>query len=576
MKHIRIFSLILAALMSLTIMAGCQQGQSTEADKTAVSDSTQEATTPAASTEKPKEIKTYTAFLNGPALISGDEWDTTIGKKITELTGVRLIVDRPVGSDTRQKAGVIIASGDYPDLIWGGEASGEFIAAQAYAPLDDLIEKFGTNIKKSYRPSELMLLRQQQNKIFFISTLRASTDNLYPGAGFYLTRDVLESQGWPTVKTLSQYKQVIRDYVKKNPQSDGKTNIGFSLTTEGSRISSLQYGAARYLAGYANDGVTIIDENTFEAKLVMTQEFNLEYLRFMNEFWKEGLLDKEIFMQTTEQYNSKISAGRLVGFYDQRWSINNALLAVEKLQLYNKVPVALPIVFDNVKQERYRGPLTFVTSNGISISSKCKDPEGVIQFLDQIVSDEVSKLINWGIENEDYIYKDGKMYKSEEQWTNFNNPDYNRLKGIGIFDYLPAKEGLTDEVYGKYSDGSWVNPRNLEEYFQLKYRPDEKEILSAYSIKTFNDFFAPTYNAKYEVGWSLRSKLASDHAGKIAVEKSLETSTQYIPKIIMSKTQDEFDNSWKEYQAKLSKLDLKLYEEAITQMARDGSKYYKN
>lgn len=572
MKHLRIFSLVMAVFMLLTVMAGCGQNQNTEPDKTAVGEKTQQAAS-AETTDKPKEIKTFTAYVNGPALISGDDWETTIGKKITEITGVKLIVDRPVGSDTRQKPGVMIASGDYPDLIWGGEASGEYQAAKAFIPLNDLIDKYGTNLKKSYRQSEFNLLKQADGNIYFIGTLRANVDNLYPAAGYYLSRDALESEGWPQVKTLSQYKQVIRDYIKKNPETDGKARVGFSLTTEGSRISSLQYGAPRFLAGSPNDGVTIIDPKTFEAKVVMTQDFNIDYLQFMNEFWKEGLLDKEIFMQTTEQYNAKISAGRMVGFFDQKWSINNALLALEQQKMFDKTPVAFPVVYDNVAQERYLGPLSFATSNGISISEKCKDPDGAMQFLDMMVSDEVSKLINWGVEGEDYIIKDGKMFKTDEQWAKYNDPDYNRQKGIKIIEYLPLKEGLAND-FGKYADGSWVDPRHLEEYYQLKYRPDEKEILNAYNIKTFNDIFTPYYPATYEVGWSLRSKLPSDHPGKIAIEKALETSTQYIPKIIMSKTQNEFDSLWKEYQGKLAKLDIKSYEDAITELARASNKYY--
>ncbi len=575
MKASRILTLVIAVVLLFTMFVGCQQSRDTASEKTVTTDTNPTVASTASTAEKPKEIKTYTAFVNGPALISGDDWDTPVGKKITELSGVKLIVDRPVGSDTRQKAGVMIASGDYPDLIWGGEAMGEFQAAQALVPLNDLIDKYGTNIKKSYRPSELNLLKQKDGNIYFIGTLRASVDNLYPAAGFYLTRDALEQQGWPKIKTLSQYKQAIRDYVKKNPETNGVANIGFSLTTEGSRISSLQYGCPRYLSGSPNDGVTVIDPNTFQAKVVLTQDFNLEYLKFMNEFWKEGLLDKEIFMQTTEQYNAKISAGRFVGFFDQRWSINNALIAVDQQKMYDKVPVALPIVFDNVTQERYQGPLSFATSNGIAISIKAKDPDGIMQFLDWTCAEDATKLYYWGVENVDYIVKDGKLAKTDEQWANFNSPEYNNKQGIGIFQYLPVREGLAND-FGKLSDGSWVNPKNTDEYIRLKYRPDEKEILNAYSIKTFNDLFAPNYPATYEVGWSLRSKLQSDHPGKIAIEKALETSTQYIPKIIMAKTQDNFNNLWNEYQGKLAKLDLKAYEDAISQMAKDGSVYYKN
>jgi len=98
--------------------------------------------------EKPTEVKTYTAFFNTSLTAMVDPWDTPVGKKITELTGVKLKTEYLVGADARQKAGVMIASGDYPDIILPGEATGDFVAAGALIPLDDYIEKYGENIKK--------------------------------------------------------------------------------------------------------------------------------------------------------------------------------------------------------------------------------------------------------------------------------------------------------------------------------------------------------------------------------------------------------------------------------------------
>lgn len=584
MKLSRLLALLLVALMLFTLITGCRQ-QASQSSQTSDSSGKSSTTTTTPSTsgstqqpkEEKKEIKTYTAFVNDPNVLSGNEWDTPIGKKITELTGVRLIVDRPVGADTRQKAGVLIASGDYPDIIWTGEASGEFLAAKALIPLDDLIEKYGENIKKSYRPSELNLLRQQYGVIYILGTVRAGESNLYPYAGFYIANDVLEKQGWPVVKTLSQFKEVIRNYVKENPTYDGQPVIGFSLSTEGGRVSSLQYGCPRYLAGYPNDGVTIIDPETLEAKVVLTQDFNIEYLKFMNEFWKEGLLDKEIFMQTNEQYHAKISTGRLISYYDQRWSIQNALNALEQAGITDRYPVAFPVVFDDVKIENYRGPRTYNTTNGMGISVKCKDPEGVMQFLDMMVSDEITTLVNWGIEGVDYSVKpDGTYYRTPEQWANTLNSEYAQNQGLNRFIYVPMKEGSSDPVYGKLANGNWVSPTMADDYYEYEYNDTEKEILKAYGISTFCDFFMPSYMAKYEAGWALRSKLPSDHPGKIAIERALEMSTQYITDIIMSKTEDEFWSIWNKYQEELSKLDLKTYEDAITELVRDGAKYYQN
>lgn len=50
--------------------------------------------------------------------------------------------------DLDQKIGVMIASGDYPDLLH--ISSPKFIEAGAVIPLEDLIEAHGPNLKKAY------------------------------------------------------------------------------------------------------------------------------------------------------------------------------------------------------------------------------------------------------------------------------------------------------------------------------------------------------------------------------------------------------------------------------------------
>ena len=49
--------------------------------------------------------------------------------------------------DIEQKLGVMIAGGDYPDMI---TANAKFTAANAVIPLEDLIEEHAPNLKKHY------------------------------------------------------------------------------------------------------------------------------------------------------------------------------------------------------------------------------------------------------------------------------------------------------------------------------------------------------------------------------------------------------------------------------------------
>jgi putative aldouronate transport system substrate-binding protein len=103
----------------------------------------------------------------------------------------------------------MVAGGVYPDLVFSGEASGIFISSGAVIPLDDLIDKYGENIKKIYRPKELELTAMQYGQTYLIPTNRPSVEPLYPAAGYYLAYDVLKDAGFPVVKTLSQYSELI-------------------------------------------------------------------------------------------------------------------------------------------------------------------------------------------------------------------------------------------------------------------------------------------------------------------------------------------------------------------------------
>ena len=574
----KVISVLLVFLLVVALITGCgkkAEQPAAESPKTTTDgkDKPEEEPEPAEE-EKPEEIKEFTAFFNYSLNSLTLPFDTPVGQKITELTGVKLKVEYLVGVDARQKAGVMIASGDYPDLINPGEATGEFIAAGAFIPLDDYIEKYGQNIKKIYRPAELELLKMQHGTTYYVSGTRAGESRLYPGAGFYLAVDVLRDAGWPVVKTLSQYTEILKNYVQKNPTYNGQPTIGFILPTDAWRASALQYGGARFLAGYPNDGPAYVDQETLEAKTIMTAEFSKTWAKWLNGLWRDGLMDPETFMQNDDQYLAKLSSGRVVGFYDQRGMFQEAINALEKEGLFDRAPIAFPVVLDDVEKEYYAGPMAFSTQTGIAITTKCKDPEAAFKFLDRMAAEDINKLNFWGIEGEDYTIENGRMVKSQEQWEKYLDPEYQKQQGIGQFGEFPRMEDTTDPVYGVYSDGNPVSPTKTPEYFDINYKDYEKEVLQAYNIETLSDFFNPQYPARYEPGWAVRSKMPADHPGKIAVERALELAIQYLPKAIMAESDTEFENVWAEYQGELNKLDLKSFEDEVTKQIRESAKYY--
>jgi putative aldouronate transport system substrate-binding protein len=526
----------------------------------------------AASKEWPSNISIFVGDVQRSPIPANE---TEVGKKIKELTGVDLKIEYLVGQDIMTKLNLMVAGGVYPDIIYPYDNVGIVIAGEAVIPLDDLIDKYGSNIKRIYRPKELELAALSNGSIFTIPTNRPSIDNLYPAAGYYLGYDVLKEAGFPVVKTINQFRDIIKKYIDKHPKYDGKDTIGFTIPTEGSRASALEYGAARFLSGFPNDGVTQVNQDTLEANIVMLQPSTKAFLQFANDMWNGGYMDPETFMQKDDEYLAKVASGRVIGLYDQRWAIEPGLAALEASGKDDRNLVAFPVVMEGQTKEYYRGPFA-IAIQGVSISSSCKDPEGVMRFLNRMAEDDIQKLNAWGIEGEDYYLDgDGKFQRTEEQWMNAFDMEYRWVQGIGEFNnMMPRYEGTNDEVYGKYQDGNWVNANFHPDYMDLRYKPYEKQILKDYKAETLNDWFAPTYPARYQPGWAVRQQMPQDSDEFIAVNKALETAREWNAKIIQAPAAD-VDKLWDEYQALLLDIPgLTDYEKEATRLIKESAKYY--
>jgi putative aldouronate transport system substrate-binding protein len=228
---------------------------------------------------------------------------------------------------------------------------------------------------------------------------------------------------------------------------------------------------------------------------------------------------------------------------------------------------------EGVQKEYYRGPYS-IAIQGCSISSSCKDPDGVMRFMDRLCADDIQKLMSWGIEGVDYYLDGDKFARTTEQWNNSFDVDYRKTQGLDEFGFFPRRERTNDEVYGKFDDGNWVNPNFHPDYANLRYKDYEKQICKDYNAATLCDWFNPSYPGRYQPGWSVRQQMPQDSMEFIAVNKALETAREWNAKIIQASEAD-FDGLWDEYQDILAKIPgLSEYEVEATRLIRESTQYY--
>lgn len=481
--------------------------------------------------------------------------DNKIYKKIREELGVTLKEEFLVG-DLEQKLGVMIASGDYPDLI---TASTKLVAAKAVIPLEDLIEKHAPNLKKHYAKVWNKLKDPSDGHIYWLPNYGVFHgkvyDTWYAGPAFWIQKDVLKEFGYPKLKTLDEYFNLIREYVKKHPTIDGQPTIGFTTLAYDWRIFPF-INAPEHLTGHPNDGDVVVDNNV--AQVFWDKEMTKRYIRELNKLYNEGLMDKEAFTQNYDTYLAKLATGRVVGMFDQHWNFQQAedsLIAQGKIE---RTYVGFPLVYEPGIREWYRDRPPVNLNNGFGITVKAKDPVRIIKFLDAIMDEKWQKLFSWGEEGVDYMVRpDGKFYRTPEQRKQQEDTAWKLAnKAETLFGYLP-------KIEGSYSDGNATSPGNQPDEFFESLKPLDKEVLSAYGHKTWTEFFAePPENPVYYPAWTIDLIEGSEAA--VAHKRMVDTMLKYLPKAVMAKP-DQFEKVWNEYVTEFRKINIKAYEDRINE-----------
>ena len=107
--------------------------------------------------------------------------------------------------------------------------------------------------------------------------------------------------------------------------------------------------------------------------------------------------------------------------------------------------------------------------NGYVVTSECKHPDVAVAFLDYLLSEEGTELMNFGIEGETYTKDADGNYTLTELVT--NNPDG-----------LSAREVL--DKYGCQVGGPFVRSEKREEAMLFSYDEDFRDLMVQVSDDT--------------------------------------------------------------------------------------------
>lgn len=548
---------------AVVLLAGCSSNNG-EGGKTNNKNNTNTSTATDNKTgEVSKDPVTFTYFgfgSNNDVLAS----ETTIGKILQEQTGVDWKMEFVVG-DPSTKAGVMIAGGEYPDVISPVAELAKLMDAEALIPLNDLIEQYGPNIKRVYGDYMDKITNEDGNIYILPFTANIGGYLTEPDAGssIWIQRRVLKEFDYPEVKTLDQYFDLIEKYQAKYPTVDGKDTIGYAtFAGEPGQFYTIT-NAPMHLAGYPNDGNVMVDLETHEAKLYQGTDYEKKWLQKLNDMYVKGLFDPESFTANGDQFMAKLTSGRVLGFSGYIWQIGNAINNLKAAGNDDLRYVSLPIVFDENTTDAYMDPPSFVNNRGLGISVSAKDPVRIIQYWDNLLTDENQKLVQWGEEGVTYsVNEEGRFIMSEEQLTNRNDNDFKRKYGWAYFDYEWPRYGNNSV----YEDGNAHVPFSQPEVADVNYTDGDRTLLKAYGIDTFSGFFAKPVERPWYPAWSIEKTQGSPE--DIFNQKAGDLQQKFFPKLVLA-SEGQFESVWAEYIKDFGKLDAAGFEAFMTAKVKD-------
>lgn len=401
----RVLALLLSACMVISI-AGCSSGKTETGADSKGGEGSASASSEAADASGPEgfnatgmpimnEKITLKVWIEGGADI---DWEQNrFVKQIEEKSNIKMeIISTPL-SDALQKRNLMLASGDYPDLIltdWPtvftkSDVMQYGVKEGVLLPITDFIDKYGNNMKRIFdeNPNYKESCIAPDGEIYgFARFSECYHCSAYPK--IYLRQDWMDSLGLDMPENTEELREVLRAFVNDDPNGNGKKDeIGMiGATTWNTMVEyalmgmSFQTVKPDFWLSLGADGKTVEFSPSTDAYR--------EGLRYIKSLYDEGLIDGTSFTQKDDQMAQTIrTEPHVVGMYvcdhaGMGYDNNNPEEA-ENYQIL--IPVAGPDGFRRQGQNANEGEIQGFHA---VITDTCKYPEAAFRLIDEFFYDD--------------------------------------------------------------------------------------------------------------------------------------------------------------------------------------------
>lgn len=446
MKLKKILSLILAAMMLISVFAGCnqtpqasddtQQPTSTEpsASDTNQPEVTQEPPAPPADeltedeltsqigdavttaarevtlplTEEKETLSIYMKQMNLRPPLSDlglNAWsDFEFAQKLEEMTNVHIVYNEANFMTFMEQFNLYIAAGEWDDMVLG--LAGVYAGGNAKAFDDEVVVDLTSYLEEcapnySYYMNNVgTFSRDFKIDGGYIVDMKSFYDTYRRNNGLVIRKDWLDEQGLDVPTTYDQMTNALEVF-KTEYGCEQPFYLSSTATTEG-----LTGGFGVALGGQGGPAVIQIDG---VVQCPILEDSMLDYVSLLQDWYNKGLIYSDYMSQVYDPFSSDISNG--VGS-DNIGVWGSLYEEIEKYRTYNDNPnfemSPVPNLVINEGEVEHVSSRLVVDQDSMSITTQCDNVELAVKWMDFWYSDAGVLMLNYGVEGTTYDLVDGK------------------------------------------------------------------------------------------------------------------------------------------------------------------------
>jgi len=393
-KAKQVIACLLAVLMVISIIGCADSSQNSSGSNSALSEAGSVAGTgmdkpaengPLTPYEEPVTI-TWAVQTSAVQQFFGDTYDDNRWSRlIKERLNIDVEVKFSADSSTdayRNKMSVLLASGDFPDVLrWGDKTFFNQANEAGYImDIEDVFNDYASDAVKEYRTQ----YEESFDGVTVDGRLMAfpyMNDNFHQASYLWIRDDWLENTNSTVPTTVDEMVELARKFTFEDPDGNGIDDtygFGMQKNVVGNNYATLSGLMNAYgVPGYGNTGVFYRgDDGAMTFSYIQPAAKNA--LAVARGMYEEGLIDPEFIVEDVATLETDVGEGKIGMMYHMNWGTWHPFSISYQADGVITRPYPIPQV-DGIEPKI--GIESTQTGEYFIISSDCEHPEALMKIL---------------------------------------------------------------------------------------------------------------------------------------------------------------------------------------------------